>query len=96
MPGGTALKLLNAVCPHFKNAYRSRLRVNSSAAFRSYAFALPYSSTCTLWSITSSAGCSGLIFSGSPPSSFIASRMAARSTIAGTPVKSCINTRAGM
>ena len=30
-----------------------------------------------------------------PPARFIAARMAARSTTAGTPVKSCINTRAG-
>ena len=33
---------------------------------------------------------------GSPPSSSIASRIAARSTIAGTPVKSCIRTRDGV
>ena len=33
--------------------------------------------------------------SGSPPSSAIASRIAARSTTHGTPVKSCITTRAG-
>ncbi len=46
--------------------------------------------------MTSSAGTSGLIFAGSPPSAAIASRIAARSTIAGTPVKSCITTRAGV
>ena len=46
--------------------------------------------------MTSSAGTSGLIFDGSPPLSAIASRMAARSTTAGTPVKSCITTRAGV
>jgi hypothetical protein len=33
---------------------------------------------------------------GSPPSFFIASRMAARSTTQGTPVKSCSTTRPGM
>ena len=49
----------------------------------------------TEWSMTRSTGTSGLIFRGSPPSVFIASRMAARSTTAGTPVKSCISTRAG-
>ena len=32
----------------------------------------------------------------SPPRSAIASRIAARSTIAGTPVKSCMTTRAGV
>ena len=37
----------------------------------------------------------GLIAAGSPPSSSIASRIAARSTTAGTPVKSCISTLAG-
>ena len=37
----------------------------------------------------------GLIALGFPPSSSIASRIAARSTTAGTPVKSCISTRAG-
>ena len=46
--------------------------------------------------MTSSAGTSGLIFFGSPPIADIASRIAARSTIAGTPVKSCITTRAGV
>jgi len=45
--------------------------------------------------MTSSAGWSGLILDGSPPSAFMASRMAARSTTAGTPVKSCMRTRAG-
>ena len=56
----------------------------------------PNASTCTEWSMTSSTGCSGLIFFGSPPSFFIASRIAARSTTAGTPVKSCRSTRAGV
>ena len=57
--------------------------------------AIANSSTCTEWSITSSAGISGLIRAGSPPSSAIASRIAARSTTAGTPVKSCSSTRDG-
>ncbi len=46
--------------------------------------------------MTRSTGTSGLIFCGSPPRFFIASRIAARSTTAGTPVKSCISTRAGL
>ena len=46
--------------------------------------------------MTSSAGASGLTRAGSPPSSRTASRMVARSTTAGTPVKSCITTRAGV
>ena len=45
--------------------------------------------------MTRCTGTSGLIFCGSPPSSAMASRIAARSTTAGTPVKSCISTRAG-
>ena len=45
--------------------------------------------------MTSSAGICGLIAAGSPPSATIASRIAARSTIAGTPVKSWRRTRAG-
>src|SRR5204863_184787 len=44
--------------------------------------------------MTRSTGTSGLIFSASPPSACIALRIAARSTTAGTPVKSCISTRA--
>ena len=46
--------------------------------------------------MTISAGASGLILSGSPPRSAIASRMVARSTTQGTPVKSCMITRAGV
>ncbi|MDH6567192.1 hypothetical protein M2160_002213 [Streptomyces sp. SAI-117] len=46
--------------------------------------------------MTSSAGESGLTFAGSPPSSLTASRMVARSTTQGTPVKSCMITRAGV
>ncbi len=56
----------------------------------------PKRSTCTEWSITRSTGTSGLIRFGSPPSRFIALRMAARSTTAGTPVKSWSTTRAGL
>ena len=46
--------------------------------------------------MTISAGASGLIFDGSPPRSAMASRMVARSTTQGTPVKSCMITRAGV
>ena len=56
---------------------------------------VPKASTMTEWSITRSTGTIGLIFCGSPPRLDMASRMAARSTTAGTPVKSCISTRAG-
>ena len=50
----------------------------------------------TEWSITNSAGESGFTRAGSPPKSAIASRIVARSTMQGTPVKSCIITRAGV
>ena len=63
---------------------------------RSIAFALPNESICTEWSMTSSAGASGFTLSGSPPSSLTASRIVARSTMHGTPVKSCMTTRAGV
>ena len=46
--------------------------------------------------MTSSAGASGLIRPGSPPRSRTASRIVARSTTQGTPVKSCMITRAGV
>ena len=46
--------------------------------------------------MTSSAGASGLILVASPPRSAMASRIVARSTMHGTPVKSCMITRAGV
>ena len=46
--------------------------------------------------MTSSTGCNGLTLLGSPPRRTMPSRMAARSTTHGTPVKSCSRTRAGM
>ena len=64
--------------------------------FRSMAASLPKESICTEWSITSSAGESGFTRSASPPRSWMASRMVARSTTQGTPVKSCMITRAGV
>ena len=56
---------------------------------------MPKLSTMTEWSMTRSTGTSGLILAASAPSLAMASRIAARSTTAGTPVKSCIRTRAG-
>ena len=50
----------------------------------------------TEWSMTSSTGTSGLTLAGLPPRRARASRMAARSTTPGTPVKSCISTRSGV
>jgi hypothetical protein len=60
------------------------------------AFSEPKWSTWTEWSITRSQGTTGLILSGSPFIRAIASRIAARSTTQGTPVKSWSTTRAGM
>lgn len=45
-------------------------------------------STCIEWSITRSDGQMGFILSGSAPSLLTASLIAAKSTTAGTPVKS--------
>jgi len=42
------------------------------------------------------AGASGFTFAGFPPRFATASRMVARSTTQGTPVKSCMTTRAGV
>jgi hypothetical protein len=58
--------------------------------------ASPEDSAITEWSITSSTGMTGLIRDGSPPRPASASRIAARSTTAGTPVKSCMSTRSGV
>src|SRR5215211_93964 len=93
--GGTTRKLSNAVWPQRRNAYRSPLRSNSRSALIANARGLPNASTWTEWSMIRSTGTSGLIAAGSPPSRSIASRIAVRSTIAGTPVKSCISTRLG-
>ena len=46
--------------------------------------------------MTRSTRCSGLMRLGSPPIARMASRMLARSTTTGTPVKSCRSTRAGV
>ena len=62
---------------------------------RSRAPAQPASSAMTEWSITKSQGICGLIFAGSPPREAHASRMTAKSTNTGTPVKSWNSTRAG-
>ena len=45
--------------------------------------------------MTRSTGDSGLMMAGSLPAPFTASRIAARSATPGTPVKSCMSTRAG-
>ena len=71
------------------------LRSYSRSTLSWKARGVPNSSTITEWSMTRSTGFKGLIFCGSPPSALIPSRIAARSTTAGTPVKSCIKTRAG-
>ena len=96
VPGGTTRKPVNASWPQRRNWNRSELRWNSSSTFRLKASGTPKMSATTEWSMTSSAGMSGLILVGSPPRARIASRMAARSTTAGTPVRSCRITRAGV
>ena len=64
VPGGTTRKPSNAFWPQRRNWKRSRLRWNSSATFFSKASGLPKTSATTEWSMTSSAGISGLIFVG--------------------------------
>lgn len=77
------LVLLEAVGPAGKSQRSGLLGANQE----------PRSSYCLLkstwmeWSMTRSAGHTGLIFSGSPPSCFTASRIAAKSTTAGTPLE---------
>ncbi len=66
------------------------------ATFSSKLVGVPERSMITEWSTTISTGTRGLIFAGSPPRAMMASRMAARSTTAGTPVRSCMSTRAGV
>jgi hypothetical protein len=56
----------------------------------------PNVSTWTEWSMIRSTGINGLTRVASPPARAIALRIAARSTVAGTPVKSCMRTRYGM
>ena len=96
VPGGTTLNWRNASWPQRRNWNRSWLRWNSISTFLENASGLPYTSATTEWSMTSSAGMSGLILVGSPPRACMASRIAARSTTAGTPVRSCRMTRAGV
>ena len=72
------------------------LRSYSRSTLKANAPGVPNWSTWTEWSMTRSAWTSGLTRPGSPPRSAIASRMAARSTTAGTPVRSWRMTREGM
>ena len=96
VPGGTTRKFLKAWDPHFKKLYLSAFLENSSSTFLLKESAFPAKSTITEWSITKSTGDNGFILVGSLFNLTIASRIAAKSTTAGTPVKSCINTLAGL
>jgi hypothetical protein len=70
--------------------------LNSISSFLSLASFVLATSTWIEWSITRSAGHYGLILSGSTPNLLTASLIAARSTTAGTPVKSYKMTLAGL
>ncbi len=97
--GGTTLNESNADRPHLRNSYRSALRWNSFSELICSAFGELNASTCTEWSMTRSAGTCGLTLlavDASPVMRTTADRMAARSTTAGTPVKSWRTTRAGL
>ena len=95
-PGGTTRTPSKACWAHRRSAYRSPFRRYSQSMLAWYAWGLRNRSTWTEWSMMRSTSTSGLTRSGSPPARAIADRIAARSTTAGTPVKSCIRTRAGM
>ena len=88
--------LSNERLAHLRNEKRSRLRSASMARLSSSALARPATSAVTEWSMTSVQGIRGLTAHGSPPRSTMASRIAAKSTKTGTPVKSWNRTRAGM
>ena len=87
-PGGTMRTLSKEFAAHLRNAKRSRLRWASLRWFWRAASSVPVTSAMTEWSTTRVHGMRGLTLDGSPPRSTIASRMAAKSTKTGTPVKS--------
>ena len=95
-PGGTISTFSKERLAHLRKAKRSRLRSASTCWFFSTAQAHSATSAITEWSTTSVQGICGLTRIGSPPRSTIASRIAAKSTNTGTPVKSWNSTRAGM
>ena len=95
-PGGTISTFWKDLLAHLRKEKRSRLRRASVSWFDSTAPSTPATSAITEWSTTSVQGMCGLTFDGSPPRSTMASRMAAKSTKTGTPVKSWKRTRAGM
>ena len=95
--GGTALKLLKACWPQRRNWYRSLFRANSSCALRQRGVGpaevidlhrVVDDELDRLQRVDARRG--------RRPSRATPSRMAARSTTAGTPVKSCSSTRAGV
>ncbi len=96
IPGGTTRNPWKACCAQRRSSYRSWLRSYSRSMFAVYACAVPKELTWTEWSTTRSAGTSGSTREGSPFARTIAARIAARSTTAGTPVKSWRSTRAGV
>jgi hypothetical protein len=93
---GTTFTFSKERLAHFRKAKRSRLRSASMRSFSARAPAHPASSAITEWSMMRVVGIWGFTFSGSPPRAAIASRMAAKSTKTGTPVKSWKRTLDGM
>ena len=95
-PGGTTRKLLERALAPAQEAVALAVALELGLDVLALGIGRCRStSTMTEWSITRSTGTSGLTCSGEPPSVVMPSRMAARSTTAGTPVKSCIRMRAG-
>ncbi|GIX63879.1 uncharacterized protein BcabD6B2_33140 [Babesia caballi] len=88
-PGGM-MRVFSKVCaPHLRKRKRSELRLISVSWFRFSASESRLKSTWTEWSMTRSTGTRGLMDLGSLPAEATYSRMAARSTMVGTPLRTC-------
>ncbi len=91
--GGTTLNPLNAFPAHLRSEYLSLLRLISSLSLIFAESRFPKESTWIEWSTTRSTLMDGFIVFGLMPFFFTTSLIAARSTTAGIPVKSCISIR---
>ena len=80
------LLLFNDIYTHTRITYTPRFCTKQKTQIFILVSHLLLKSTWMEWSMTRSAGQMGFIFSGLPPNFFTASRMAAKSTTAGTPL----------
>ena len=81
------LLLFNDIYTHTRITYTPRFCTKQKTQIFILVSHLLLKSTWMEWSMTRSAGQMGFIFSGLPPNFFTASRMAAKSTTAGTPLR---------